>query len=153
MDADPYSIYRQSGAVPFRVRDGGLEVLLITSLSSARWIIPKGIIEPDLSPAASAAREAQEEAGVRGELSGPVGRFTVRKWGGACTVEVFLLRVTELDEQWPEADVRQRRWVAARDAPRLVRNRGLRAILDRLPQLVAERFRKSSEGPSPSPSS
>jgi 8-oxo-dGTP pyrophosphatase MutT (NUDIX family) len=70
----PESIYRQSGAVPFRVRDGTIEVLLITSLTSGRWIIPKGIIEPQLSSAASAAQEAFEEAGVRGELSVPVGQ-------------------------------------------------------------------------------
>jgi 8-oxo-dGTP pyrophosphatase MutT (NUDIX family) len=74
----PESIYRQSGAVPFRVRDGTIEVLLITSLTSGRWIIPKGIIEPPLSSAASAAQEAFEEAGVRGELSGPVGQSSGR---------------------------------------------------------------------------
>ena len=59
-DPEPGSIYRQSGAVPFRVRDGALEVLLITAVSSDHWIVPKGIVEPDLTPAASAAEEAHE---------------------------------------------------------------------------------------------
>jgi 8-oxo-dGTP pyrophosphatase MutT (NUDIX family) len=138
MDPEPGSIYRQSGTVPFRMRDGALEVLLITAVSSDRWIVPKGIVEPHLTPSESAAEEAHEEAGVRGELAGPVGRFEVRKWGGVCTVEVFLLRVTEIDDQWPEADVRKRRWVPAADAPALVHHDGLRAILERVPQLVAE---------------
>jgi 8-oxo-dGTP pyrophosphatase MutT (NUDIX family) len=137
VDPEPASIYRQSGAVPFRVREGAIEVLLITSMSRERWIIPKGIVEPGLTPAASAAEEALEEAGVRGELAGPVGRFELRKWGGVCTVEVFLLRVTDIDERWPESDVRQRRWVAAAEAPAQVQNDGLRAILQRVPELIA----------------
>jgi 8-oxo-dGTP pyrophosphatase MutT (NUDIX family) len=139
----PESIFRQSGAVPFRVLDSAIEVLLITSMTSGRWIIPKGIIEPDLSSAASAAQEAFEEAGVRGELSVPVGRFQVRKWGGVGTVEVFLLRVTEVEEQWPEADVRQRRWFDAKEAPQMVRDPDLRAILSRVPELVAAHYRTS----------
>ena len=70
MVPSPESIYRQSGAVPFRIRDGAIEVLLITSQTSGHWIIPKGIVEPELSSAASAAQEAYEEAGVILSVSG-----------------------------------------------------------------------------------
>lgn len=40
------------------------EVLLITSLNTRRWILPKGWLMPDMTLAGSAAREAFEEAGV-----------------------------------------------------------------------------------------
>src|SRR5210317_1534724 len=49
---------RQSGVIPYRVRKGNLEILLITSRRERRWIIPKGIIEPDYSARNSAAKEA-----------------------------------------------------------------------------------------------
>ena len=48
--------------------------------------------------------------------------------------------MTDIDEQWPEADVRQRRWVAAEEAPAQVLNDGLRTILERVPESVAELF-------------
>ena len=86
-------IYYQSAAVPFRCREGQLELLLITSRGKKRWIVPKGIVDPGLTPSAAAAKEAFEEAGVEGEILYPsVGTYTYPKWQGTCTVEVFLLR-------------------------------------------------------------
>ena len=82
-------------------RGSQLEVLLITSLNSKRWIMPKGWPEPDLSPAENAAREAFEEAGVTGKISPqPIGSYHYlkeRKDGGGvpCSVEVFALAVTK----------------------------------------------------------
>jgi phosphohistidine phosphatase len=60
----PDYFYRQSGVIPVRKTDEGVEVLLVRSRSGRRWVIPKGIVEPCLSPAASAPKEAEEEAGV-----------------------------------------------------------------------------------------
>src|SRR6185437_4781462 len=55
---------------------GRLEVLLVTSLTARRWILPKGWPEPNLTLAQSAAREALEEAGVVGEINTvPVGCY------------------------------------------------------------------------------
>lgn len=136
----PEHYYRQSGVVPFR-RDGErVEILLITSLRRGRWIIPKGIVEPHLSPEESAAREAEEEAGVRGRVLSPsIGAYEHRKWGGTCRVEVFLLEVRELLEDWPEAGARRRRWVPLEKAGRLVRSEGLRGVLARLPDALPSR--------------
>jgi phosphohistidine phosphatase len=50
----PAYFFRQSGAIPYRRVDPGIEVLLITSSDGSRWIIPKGIIEPN--PTASFLR-------------------------------------------------------------------------------------------------
>lgn len=133
MEPVPDFFYRQSGAIPYRVRDGGLEILVITSRSRRRWIIPKGVVEPELSPADSAAQEAYEEAGVRGRVGAAIGAYQVEKWNGVCTVTVFPMEVTEVLDAWPEAAVRERRWVDLEEACRLVKRPDLEALLRRLP--------------------
>lgn len=124
-------IYRQSGVLVYRIESQQPEVLLITT-RKGHWTIPKGIIEPDLSPGESALVEAYEEAGVRGRLvEKSIGRFQYAKWGGICTVEVFLLEATELLENWPEADFRRRRWTTIRSAAEMVK-------FDRLAELIRQ---------------
>jgi 8-oxo-dGTP pyrophosphatase MutT (NUDIX family) len=49
--------YRQSAVVPYRRGTNGLEVLLITSRKRKRWVLPKGVIEPDMTPSASEPRK------------------------------------------------------------------------------------------------
>jgi 8-oxo-dGTP pyrophosphatase MutT (NUDIX family) len=123
-------VYGQSAVVPFRFRSGRLEVLLVSNQRGSRWVLPKGLVEEDLSPAESAAREAYEEAGAAGEVSaGPVGCYTYPKWGGTCEVEVFLLAVDTLYEDWPERGCRARRWVSSRQALDEVDARVPRALL------------------------
>lgn len=126
-------MFRQSGVIPLRATPGGARVLLISSRRGKHWVIPKGIIEPHLSPQESALREAYEEAGVRGELrGGPLGLYTYRKWGGTCRVQVFLLEVTEELPDWPESGFRKRIWVSPSEAIRLIEQEGLRRLMDRI---------------------
>ena len=122
MARKPDWYYRQSAAVPWRRRShGGLEVLLVTTRKKKRWILPKGIVEPNLTPAASAAAEAWEEAGVRGiPDERPLGSYLHGKWGGTCTVEVFPFRVDAVMEHWPEQSFRERRWADLHDLPELL---------------------------------
>ena len=47
----PAWTYRQSGTLPYRWRKDKLEVLLISSRSGKRWVAPKGIVDPGMSPA------------------------------------------------------------------------------------------------------
>ncbi len=92
--------YKQAAAIPYRIYNDKLQILLITSRNGKRWIIPKGIIENGDSAQYSAERETEEEAGVRGKIHGSVvGEYEYKKWAGICTVKVFPLLVTEiLDE-------------------------------------------------------
>lgn len=86
----PPEFYRQSGVIAVREGDEEIQVLLITSSKGERWVIPKGVVEPGLSPAESAAKEAWEEAGPRGTLHPePLGSCRYPNWGGWCSVEVF----------------------------------------------------------------
>ena len=131
MDFSSVDIYRQSGVLAYRIGSQQPEILLITT-RKGHWTIPKGIVEPDLGPAESALNEAYEEAGVRGRLAAKsIGRFQYAKWGGTCTVEVFLLEATELLDSWPEADFRRRRWAPIPAAAEMVRYDQLAELIRR----------------------
>jgi len=128
----PEWMYRQSAVIPYRRGPSGLEVLLVTSRKGTRWVLPKGVVEPDLSPAASAAKEALEEAGVRGPVDDePLGIYQYRKWHGTCTVQVFAMAVEEVMADWPEAGMRRRAWLTVDDARQRVDEEDLRQIFDR----------------------
>ena len=104
----------QYGALPYRFTRGAeLEILLLTTRQSKRWIIPKGWPIKGLRPAKSAAREAFEEAGVRGRVRAKsVGFFAYDKIldeNGvrvSCEVRVFPLLVKRQSETWPEIEQR-----------------------------------------------
>jgi phosphohistidine phosphatase len=133
----PAWIYRQSGLLPFRWRGEKLEVLLISSRGGKRWVLPKGIVEPGMSPAASALKEAIEEAGIDGSPGEtPLGRYRYDKWGGTCEVEVYPMRVDNERDTWPESKIRRRRWQSVRKAMRRVKNKGLRQLIKNLPATV-----------------
>jgi phosphohistidine phosphatase len=135
-DVDRQKRFRQSAVIPYRRqgRGGELEVLLITSIRRGAWIVPKGMVEPDLTEAESAAKEAREEAGVLGRVGRePVGSYTYEKWGGTCEVTVFDLEVQRELGDWPERDVRRRRWARTDDAVEAVENDRLKRMIAGLP--------------------
>jgi phosphohistidine phosphatase len=132
----PDYFYHQSGVVPYRIRKGELEVLLVTARYKRNWIIPKGIIEPDFSARNSAAKEALEEAGVIGAVgSKPLGVYKQRKWGRACSIKVYPMLVTHVYKVWKEDD-RKRQWLPLKKALKLVGNDGLKRVMEQLPELV-----------------
>ncbi|MEA3052738.1 MAG: two-component system, OmpR family, phosphate regulon sensor histidine kinase PhoR [Sphingomonadales bacterium] len=113
----------QYGVIPVRPgAEGGLEVLLITSRETRRWVVPRGNPIPGKSPAESAAQEAFEEAGIVGTVDpDPVGRYFYRKRRrtGAllpAEVQLFRMRVDEERDDWPERGERERRWFAPQEA-------------------------------------
>jgi len=143
MAKKPQWMFVQSAVIPYCVNEDGLSVVLITSRRSGKWGIPKGVVEKDMSPHESAAKEAFEEAGVLGEVRGTsVGLYKHEKWGGTCTVEVFPMKVTTLLDGWPEKQEsdptpgnpkkqgRHRRVVPMQDALELVVDPGLRSVME-----------------------
>ncbi len=114
---------------------GAVEVLLVTSRDTRRWVLPKGNRVKGLSRHASAAREAEEEAGVRGAVCRTrlgIYRYRKRLRSGAApmvNVDVFPLAVTEELDDWLEAMQRTRRWFTPTEAMAVVDEPGLAALL------------------------
>lgn len=124
---------KQSGVIPIRRGGRGLEVLLITSTTRKRWIIPKGNIEPHLNSLESARKEAYEEAGVRGRVrSVPFGSYHHDSAGPPTEVEVFVMEVEDELPRWPEGDVREREWVSVPTAYERVLESGLKQLIREL---------------------
>jgi len=122
----------QAAAIPFRVRDGVTTICIVTSSSSGKWSVPKGIIDPGFTPQEAALVEAEEEAGLSGTLVGaPVGDYLYRKWGMDLHVVVFLMRVTAIAEQWEEMNLRRRRWASAEEVLKLVAKHPPVKVLER----------------------
>lgn len=125
----PEFFYHQSGVIPYRILNGKIEILLITSRAKGKWIIPKGIIEVGFSSQKSAMKEAMEEAGVLGEINGGVvARYEVQKWDDICHVELFLMKVTKTFDMWEEDSFRKRKWVELKKVNNYIKKKPLKKI-------------------------
>ncbi|MBU0584393.1 MAG: NUDIX hydrolase [Alphaproteobacteria bacterium] len=117
---------RQVAAIPFRLdAEGKVEVLLITSNTTKRFIVPKGWPMKGKSGKKTAAIEAREEAGVSGKmLKTPLGTYDY--WKRLKTrfvkirVTVHMLKVEEVLADWEESAKRHRAWLSPEDAALLV---------------------------------
>ncbi len=135
MTAD--AVHRQCGALPYRLTPMGVvEVLLVTSRGTGRWIIPKGWPIPGLSDPESAAREAYEEAGVLGEIAETLlGTFTHWKSAedgaepGMFHIDLYPLRVERELTLWPEAHQRRKVWVSIAQAVTMIEPGELRDLV------------------------
>jgi 8-oxo-dGTP pyrophosphatase MutT (NUDIX family) len=124
----------QSAALPYRWSRSGLEVMLVTSRTTRRWVLPKGSVGNGLTAYEAAVLEAYEEAGVDGRI----GRSCIGVYGYTkrnekkqkrCLVKVFPLRVACVLPDWPERRQRRRQWVSFRVAVARVQEASLRKIL------------------------
>lgn len=127
---------KQVAALVHRDGPSGIEVLLITSRGTGRWVLPKGWPQKGKSLARAALSEAYEEAGVRGWLAGaPIGTYAYDKPPDECgpgyafAVDVFALRFVRQDDDWPEQGVRTLRWLTPDEAAGRVAEPGLRDLL------------------------
>ena len=127
----------QAAALCLRDTAAGREVLLVSSLNTGRWILPKGWPMQGRTLASAASQEAWEEAGVVGRADEtPVGYYTyekTRKSGPpvTCRVEVFRITVAELARDWPERARRKRSWMSLDRAADAVDEPDLKVLLRR----------------------
>ena len=133
---------KQFAALPYRTsRKGTVEVLLVTSRDTGRWVIPKGWPMKKHAPHVAAAIEAYEEAGVVGRPSkSALGRYTYDKQVATdfipCRVTVYPLEVERLEESWPEQEERKRAWFDAAEAAGKVQEPDLQALLRSFPEIL-----------------
>jgi 8-oxo-dGTP pyrophosphatase MutT (NUDIX family) len=131
----------QYAALPYRRNgDSRTQVMLVTSRESGRWVIPKGWPMKRKTPAATAAREAREEAGVVGKVGrDSIGSYSYKKRlkSGAvvaCEVRVFPLKVKRQQKSWPERGEREIQWFSRAKAAKVVQESALRDIIRNLPK-------------------
>ena len=97
-------------------------MLITTRGTKARWVLPKGNLGPGSTPHVSAAREAEEDAGVLGAVCPvPLGSYRYRKRQGSgaslmVDVDVFPLAITGELDAWKEQGERERRWFSLDEA-------------------------------------
>lgn len=137
----------QYGVLPYRFTEtNSLEVLLVTTRQTRRWIIPKGWPIKGLRPPKSAAREAYEEAGIRGTVGAKsIGVFSYEKVleanGGTvpCEVRIFPMIVKRQLDAWPEAHEREARWFDSTKALSVTREKGLHQLIESFVQRMIAR--------------
>ena len=130
----PFEV-RQSGALPYAYINGNLHFLIVTTRRSGRWIFPKGGVKSGLTPWDSAAAEAEEEAGVAGEISNvPIGEYRARVGSDAslATIDIYPLQVTRQYDQWREKAQRLRHWATLQEAQRLLAEPVLCELVEKL---------------------
>jgi 8-oxo-dGTP pyrophosphatase MutT (NUDIX family) len=117
----------QYAALPYRASDcSGLEVLLVTTRTAGRWILPKGWPKEGKLPHATAAQEAHEEAGLIGRITKQaIGSYSYAKRmkNGSeidCEVHVFPMKVTGQARRWPEKGEREVQWFSSADAVEVI---------------------------------
>ena len=134
----PAYYYTQSSVIPWRIKNGEVEILVILSSKKKHWVVPKGIWEPGLTARESAAKEALEEAGIEGLVAdSAIGTYVYPKWGASCTVEVYPMEVSRVlpDEEWQEAH-RGREWVSLKQAANRLKQDKLKPMLWQLAAML-----------------
>jgi 8-oxo-dGTP pyrophosphatase MutT (NUDIX family) len=136
---------RQVAALPFRYNtQGSPEVLIITSRETGRFVLPKGWPVKGLSDAQAAAKEAWEEAGLKGKIGRkPIGKYQYWKrlpnHSRRIKVDVYLMEVSRQLETWREKQCRRTAWLSPASAALLVDEPKLMSLIQRLQEPLALR--------------
>lgn len=122
-------------AVCYRLKGSEPEFLLVRT-RSGRWTFPKGGVDGDATNAEAAAREAYEEAGVKGEIENDPFHWyfhskgdRIRSRGAVVPVHAHLCEVDRLVS--PQEDHRDPTWFNADKARRRLRE-------NRAPEFASE---------------
>ena len=118
-----------------RAKDGALQILLLTSRDTGRWVIPKGWPMGTKPGHVVAETEAKEEAGVKGIVErDPLGNFNYGKAMAEglvlpCEVQVHALEVTGTIKDYKEKGERRLEWVDPEEAAERVAEPGLKKLI------------------------
>ena len=130
---------RQVAALCCRNGEKGIEILMVTSRDTGRWVLPKGWPVKGKNDPQSARVEAWEEAGVKTARTRPgvIGKYSYNKRlkRGASRpirVKVYRMDVESLSDKFPEMQQRKRAWFSPKAAANHVAEPELRKLLRRL---------------------
>lgn len=149
---------RQVAALPWRADAvAGLQILLVSSRETRRWVIPKGWPMKGKLDHQAAAQEAYEEAGLDGRIvDAPIGDYPYLKRlkSGAArpvTVDVYPMEVTGEHATWPEKGQRTLRWMPPIEAALAVQEPELRDLIARFAQVELPAEERPDPAPAPTP--
>lgn len=131
------------GCIPYKLKEGepigtsideAIEVLVISSQKGHGMMFPKGGWEEDETIDQAVAREAIEEAGVRGILQARLGcwNYISKRYNIVYEGVMYALNVTNELPMWPEMNVRKRKWVSVAEAREGCQHKWMTDALDRL---------------------
>ena len=125
--------FNQSCVIPYRIANVIIYLFLFTSIKKQKWIFPKGFIEFNLSAFESAKKEAYEEAGVIGENETvELGTFDLKKKTRTSHVKIFSMEVTKELKDYPEKNLRKRKWFSVKDALGNIENSDIKNFVHKL---------------------
>lgn len=120
--------FEQAGAIVVRPGKAAPRVLLVTARRNPRnWIFPKGHIEKGESRKDAAVREAREEAGVDGTVSGSAGTMAFEFGSNTYRVHYFVILT---DDPGEEREGRRLRWCRYKQALRKLTYTETRDLLE-----------------------
>lgn len=132
----------QAGVIPFRRKKEVIEICLIRNKGRKKWKIPKGFVDSGETTEQAALKEAWEEAGLEGRLVGDaIGSYEYDKWGLELTVSVYLMEVTDAEDEWEESRFRERRWLPVETAFDMLKHHPVRPLLDTAATRIERRRR------------
>ena len=108
-------------AVPWQVHKGELQLVLITSRTRGRWILPKGKLDEGVTPSRMAEIECWEEAGVKGKASPKqMAEGVCDDLDGPFFFHAFAVCVDKLKDEWLERHQRERQCLPWKEALALI---------------------------------
>jgi len=131
-----------SGGVIFRKSDNSIEVALIAVRGGKAWCLPKGLIDKNEDPPATALREVREEAGLHGEIIEKIGHISYWYFINEDRVKVhkmvhfFLLKYIKGDTEDHDHEVDEARWFQIDEAIETLSYRSEKQIMQKAKGMI-----------------
>lgn len=137
-----------AGGVVYQRLPDSVAVAIVSVGDTARWQLPKGLVEENETPESAAVRETREEAGLDGEVESPldtieywfVGNHQGQRVRFHKLVHFFLLRYTGGEVDRHDREVNEARWVPLEEAKGMLAFSSEKKVLE-----MAEERLKSDE--------
>ena len=124
--------HHESCVVPYRETARGIEFCLVHQGGIERWEFPKTATDSDGVSAEVLLDKAAGSAGLGGHLDGeePLDAFVAARGNESRSVTAYLMRVTQVDDDWPADASHRRLWCLPEEARARLRRKPFRRFID-----------------------
>ena len=132
--------------VPYRVSDVGVEFCLVTPIGETRWTFPHIPTDDPGCPPETLLEPTAASVGLRGDLQSgePLGSFVASRGNESCSTSGYLMRVTQIEDTWPNQSTQRRHWCLPEEARIRIRRKPLRRFIDLALHQLSSGLRRSS---------